>query len=205
MLGPRPALAALAVVCAVVAVAASDASALTLDDLGTVYTLEVSNVVGNSADVTFSADTSGFVQDPSKPVGFIQAINWSLPVTILTADLTGAPGDEALWDTGFSNLSNGGCGNDDKTQKICSEDAPTVTEAALGGTLVWEYEITFDGVLDPNDLSGSHVGAKYNNADGRVNGILTSLEAPAVPEPRAALAFAMGLAVVGTALRRRTA
>jgi hypothetical protein len=205
MRGYRPALTAVAAAWAVVSVGARDAAALTLTDLGTVYALEVSNIVGNSADVTFSADTSGFVQNPSKPVDFIQAVNWSLPVTILTAQLTGAPGDEALWETAFSNLNNGGCGAADKTQKICSEDAPTLTEAALGGTLVWEYEITFDGVLDPNDLTGSHIGAKYNNAAGRVNGIITSVEAPAVPEPRAALAFAMGLAVVAGALRRRTA
>jgi hypothetical protein len=196
-------LCAVAAVCSLVAVGPRDAAAVSLTDKGTVYTLEVSNIVGNTADVTFTADTSGFVQNPSKLVGFIQAVNWSLGsgATILSATLDAAPGSELLWQTAFGNLNNGACNFNPTSPKVCSQDAPSVTEAVLGGTLVWEYSITFGGVIDP-DLLGAHIGAKYNNAAGSVNGILTSLEVP-IPEPRAALAFGCGLLVVAAAIRRR--
>jgi hypothetical protein len=152
---------------------------------GSTYEL---NIVGTgpSYTATLTIDTSGY----TGPATHISAVNFKASSDVSSMTLTSAPGGTAAWATGEANIGNAGCGGGGEGF-VCSQDA-AAPGAALGGTLVWSWNFTPTGSLFP-DLLGAHIGAKYNNASGTLNGQIMSEEFAQVPEPSTLLLLGTGL------------
>jgi hypothetical protein len=99
-------------------------------------------------------------------------------------------------------LGNNGCGNN-SGGFICSQAASTASFAATGGLLTWSWT----GVNVTGDLTINHVGYKYDNATGTLNGMIVSDSTfggggTSVPEPGVFQLLGVGLVGLGVMRRR---
>lgn len=164
---------------------------------GSSFTLNVTPTgVPNQYTVTLTIDTSGFSGPGSATQ--ITSVEFKLAGGGTTAAvLTNAPGGVANWTTIGGPLSNGGCKGLNDTF-VCS-NATVLGSAPLGGTLTWEWTVTLPGGATIGEI---HIGAKYNNSTGTLNGNIVS-ESVVIPEPGTMALFGLGLASIGGMIRRR--
>lgn len=160
---------------------------------GSTYTLTVTQTGPNTYTVKLEIDTTGYTGDGTH----ISSVNFKVSGDIDSITLTSAPGGTAGWTTSNSPISNEGCSSTVDAGFGCSSDPAPVNLAPVGGILTWTWEITTSNLQDD-----WHIGAKYNNDTGTLNGNITSEEV-IIPEPATMLLFGAGLAAIGGAARRR--
>jgi hypothetical protein len=148
-------------------------------------------------------------------ISFISAVDFKGANGVTSMLLTDAPGGTAGWTTSEHKADNAGCsapGNG----FICSEDVPAVTLAPVTvvtgstpGSLVWKWD--FSSTTAP---VLAHIGAKFDNATGTLNGQILSASLPGdggggdeggtqSPEPATLALFGLALAGFASRLRKR--
>ncbi len=158
---------------------------------GSTLRLDVQDL-GGTFSVSLTIDTTGYTGTRSglNQVGFKAVQGWS------GATLDSAP--SAGWADPVEAVtsSNNLCENGTSSDKVCTYGFVDVTG---GGAFTWEFTLTGGSLLPVSDW---HIGGQYADAAGPARGQIISASAAAVPEPSAALAFALGGLVVAAALRR---
>jgi hypothetical protein len=175
------------------------------DCLGGNWTLEVTDVPlnpGYDVHVTLVAGipSTGLVDDegPISPTHIVN-VDFALP-----GDITGNVATNVLamsFLTSTGPLGAGGCGSVNSNFLCATGSAPIVP----GSDLTWEWDVNVSDVgaiFDPANRDSFHLGARAWSAD-HPKGWLVSTNP--IPEPSAALVFAVGFGVVATAARRRSA
>lgn len=162
-------------------------------------------------NVTLTIDTTNYFGDKAgfNQVGFLAIRNWDS--VMLTSNPDGTLADFSDPVSAPTN-SNSLCDNTKSTnkKKVCSSGFAETT----GGEQTWSFEVWGGTLMDVQDW---HIGAQYadpglvasiSSGTGetiavRSQGDIISTGENAVPEPTAALVFAMGFGIVGSAVRRR--
>jgi hypothetical protein len=166
---------------------------------GAKISLQVEGLGGNLYRVTQGLNLTMYDSGPETPMTTVQAVDWKALKDVVDVDLTGNPG--GTWGTPQvdSNVTGQGCGGNGN-DKICtsatSSDGVAFTALSTdgGGWSYWVYDVVATGGVLP--VLDQHYGLDYGPATGRlISGV--------VPEPSASLVFAVGLGVVGSALRKR--
>lgn len=170
------------------------ALSLVLDDCdaygceGSSISLAVTENADGSFDVDLGIDTSGYTGSRT----LITSASFKAVSGLTVDDLTlvGTPGGS--WSPALEqNINNADCsgeGND----FACTEGSVEIGPDTTPGQ--WSFHVAQGSLLPRSDW---HIGFKYGEGSGRI----ISATAP-VPEPSAALAFALGGLMVGAALRR---
>lgn len=163
------------------------------DGFGSTYVLSA-NCTGSTCDVTLTIHSSGATEPD------ISAVDFKIGSSDAFGGTVAAP--NGTWNTKSGSLGNGGCGNN-SGGFICSEAASTGSFAATGGDLTWSWT----GVVVTGDVVLGHVGYKYNNATGTLNGHIVSDSTfggggSTVPEPGVLQLLGVGLVGLGVARRR---
>jgi hypothetical protein len=176
---------------------------------GLTYTLTVDPALGGtySASLNISGTYAG-----DKGASYISAVNFKVASDVASPRLTGAPGGVADWRTLESNINNAGCAGSGNGF-VCSQDPATVSLAPLFNSTgyvtindTWSWTFTPAGGETFPGLFGAHIGAKFNNAAGNLNGVIVSETYSEtfypVPEPATLVLVGGALVVVGGRLRR---
>jgi hypothetical protein len=161
--------------------------------------LELTVEAGSAADtwdVSLTIDTTNYTGSlPGiSQVGFGAIEGWS------SVSFVADPG--GLWGTPVaSSLNNVPCASSQNNQhKVCV--AGYVDVVTTPGDYTWDFLVTGGTMMDTDSW---HIGAQYQNAEGTSNGHIISTMTNPIPEPSAALVFAVGFGVISTAVRRRSA
>lgn len=177
---------------------------------GGTYTLTV-NPVGSSTTnftVTLTIDARNVVGGQNglnSNATHIGAVSFKVSNTVITFNLTSAPGGTGLWLTSQNGINNAGCANSGSGM-ICSMDPAPISAAIIGqstSVYTWTWNITVPSGSIFAGLGGAHIGAQYDNPSGTLNGQIVSLTAPQIPEPGTLVLFGTGLFGVAAAVRRR--
>jgi hypothetical protein len=162
------------------------------DGFGSTYTL-TANCTGSVCDVTLAIQSSGATNPDISAVDFKIGSSDTFGGTVVAPNGT--------WNTSSGSLGNNGCGNN-SGGFICSQAASTASFAATGGLLTWSWT----GVNVTGDLTINHVGYKYDNATGTLNGMIVSDSTfgggTSVPEPGVLQLLGVGLVGLGVMRRR---
>jgi len=164
------------------------------DGFGSTYVLSA-NCTGSVCDVTLTIHSSGANQPD------ISAVDFKIGSKDAFAGTVSAP--NGTWTSTSGSLSNGGCGGNGGGF-VCSQAASTASFAATGGDLTWSWT----GVTVSGDVVLGHVGYKYDNATGTLNGHIVSDSTfgggggSSVPEPGVLQLLGVGLVGLGVARRR---
>ena len=169
------------------------------DGFGSTFTLTSNCGASNDCAVTLAINTAGV----SASLTDISAVAFKIGSTDTFGGILTPP--NGTWNTSNDSLSNGGCGSNGDNQ-ICSEAATTSDYAATGGILPLTWTWT-DVQVDQDVIN--HVGYKYNNAGGTLNGHIVSIDdsnTTPMPEPTSLSLLFLGLmgAAGLTRLRRQT-
>jgi hypothetical protein len=152
------------------------------DGFGSTYML-TANCTGSVCDVTLAIQTSG-ATNPD-----ISAVDFKIGSSDTFGGTVAAP--NGTWNTVSGSLGNNGCGNN-SGGFICSQAASTADFAATGGLLTWSWT----GVNVSGDVTINHVGYKYDNGTGTLNGMIVSdstFGGTSVPEPGSLSLLGVGL------------
>jgi PEP-CTERM motif len=164
------------------------------DGFGSTYVLSA-NCTGSVCDVTLTIHSSGANQPD------ISAVDFKIGSKDAFAGSVAPP--NGTWNTSSGPISNGGCGGNG-AGFVCSQAASTASFAATGGDLTWSWT----GVTVSGDVVLGHVGYKYDNATGSLNGHIVSDSSfgggggSSVPEPGVLQLLGVGLVGLGVMRRR---
>jgi len=165
------------------------------DGFGSTYMLSA-NCTGSVCNVTLTIDST-HATNPD-----ISAVDFKIGSSDTFSGTVAAP--NGTWNTSSGSLGNGGCGNN-SGGFICSQAASTSSFAATGGILTWSWT----GVDVTGDLTINHVGYKYDNGTGTLNGMIVSDSTfggggggTSVPEPGVLQLLGVGLVGLGMMRRR---
>jgi hypothetical protein len=165
------------------------------DGFGSTYMLSA-NCTGSVCNVTLTIDST-HATNPD-----ISAVDFKIGSSDTFSGTVAAP--SGTWNTSSGSLGNGGCGNN-SGGFICSQAASTSSFAATGGILTWSWT----GVDVTGDLTINHVGYKYDNGTGTLNGMIVSDSTfggggggTSVPEPGVLQLLGVGLVGLGIMRRR---
>jgi hypothetical protein len=167
------------------------------DGFGSTYMLSA-NCTGSVCNVTLTIDSTN-ATNPD-----ISAVDFKIGSSDTFSGTVAAP--NGTWNTSSGSLGNGGCGNN-SGGFICSQAASTSSFAATGGILTWSWT----GVDVTGDLTINHVGYKYDNGAGTLNGMIVSDSTfgnggggggTSVPEPGVLQLLGVGLVGLGVMRRR---
>jgi hypothetical protein len=176
---------------------ASGASALSItldncDNQGCQGVTLFLDVTGSSAaynvTLTINADSYTGTRLGLNQVGFKAISNWT------SATLDSSPTGAWAAPVEAVNSSNNLCLQGTSTDKVCTHGFVDITG---GGDFTWAFTVVGGTLLDPLDW---HIGGQFANGPGIAQGELISA---AIPEPTAALVFALGFGIVIAAVRRR--
>jgi hypothetical protein len=150
--------------------------------------------------VEYSVITDGTQErDGLNQIGFLGIKNWD------SAELLAAPNGVSEWSDPVSAPvnANSSCSNvksNGGKKKLCIHGYVDTTKP---GEYTWKFKITGGYIVGEDDI---HFGGQWANAAGPTSGKVISANLPggaAVPEPSAALVFALGTLIVGSRLKRR--
>ncbi len=164
------------------------------DGFGSTYMLSA-NCTGSLCNVTLTIDSTNATNPDISAVDFKIGSSDTFGGTVVPPNGT--------WNTSSGSLGNGGCGNN-SGGFICSQAASTSSFAATGGILTWSWT----GVDVSGDLTINHVGYKYDNGTGTLNGMIVSDSTfgsgggTSVPEPGVLQLLGAGLVGLGIMRRR---
>ena len=167
-------------------------------------TLDTTNYVGYLEDplrVGFNAAGFGAIQhwDPSGVIPFNPTL---ISVTGHSDNLTDEWGDAEV---GVINSGvDGPCASiltSLTSFKICTEGYSDIN--AQRGEYVWLFQVLGGTVQDVDDWHWSGQYSNLGKEDGRVEGWIISTDDTIIPEPSAALVFAIGFGVISAAQRKR--
>ena len=164
------------------------------DGFGSTYMLSA-NCTGSLCNVTLTIDSTNATNPDISAVDFKIGSSDTFNGTVVPPNGT--------WNTSSGSLGNGGCGNN-SGGFICSQAASTSSFAATGGILTWSWT----GVDVSGDLTINHVGYKYDNGTGTLNGMIVSDSTfgngggTSVPEPGVLQLLGVGLVGLGVMRRR---
>lgn len=188
------------------AAAAQAVTSLTLDNCtgckGSDLTLAVTDNGDGTFKVDYTFDTTGYNDQfiGLSQIGFKTITGWT------DAELDSAPGGVGNWSDVFeAPVASGGspCSvGGDSTDKICIFAENSIADVRPNGQYTWSFTIT-GGTLLPT--SEWHFGGQWCDTTTDCNGRIISLpkSSTPVPEPSAALLFAVGAVTVRQSIRRR--
>jgi hypothetical protein len=188
------------------AAASQAVTSLTLDNCtgckGSDLTLAVTDNGDGTFKVDYTFDTTGYNDQfiGLSQIGFKTITGWT------DADLISAPGGVGNWSDVFEapvNSNGSPCSvGGDSTDKICIFAENSIADVRPNGTYTWSFKITGGTILPTSDW---HFGGQWCNTTTDCRGQIISIgesSTTPVPEPTAALLFAVGTLTVGQSLRR---
>jgi hypothetical protein len=175
---------------------------------GASYALSYSGIALPDADplhetfrITLTIDTSTLALPGAVAV---DAAAIKVSSSVFSSAIFDAPGGAASWNLVPGGIGAGGCSGSGSGFD-CADWTAAGVGTAVGGTLSFVFDQTLNNGALFAGLEGSSIKVRYVNADGNKIGALVSeslSSSPPVPEPTAALVFAVGVAVIGSRARR---
>lgn len=192
------------------AAASHAVTTLTLDNCdlegcrGADLTLSVDAQDDGSYLVTYTINTDALNTANDKftgltQLGFLAIKDWK------TVELLTAPNGIENWSAAVEAVvnSNGSlCAPGDTTDKVCIYAQNEFLDMSGGGNYTWTFKLTGSTVLSTSEW---HFSGQWSNDVGLANGNIISAGAAAVPEPSAALLFAVGALTRGARCDARCA
>jgi hypothetical protein len=183
---------------------AADCDALSGGCRGANLALDVADQGDGSFVVTYTINTTGLNTGGGNftglnQIGFLTIKDWT------SVGLISAPNGVANWTDPIEAVVHSGAlctlSNGDP-DKICSAAKNNFLDMSGGGDFVWKFKVVGGTELDTSEW---HFSGQWTNELGPARGNIISVGAPGsppVPEPTAALLFAVGMLTVGQTLRR---